>query len=101
MLRAIQIQNYALAASLALLVGWGIWQHGSLTERSAWRESVAILEAERRTQAARIIGQAQQIARLQAERDEIARGLEHEAREDPDADRVAIPADSVRRINSR
>lgn len=101
MLKAIQTQNYALAAGLALLVGWGIWQHGRFTERGEWLERVAMLQAERRTQAARIIGQAEQIARLQAERDEIARGLEHEAREDPGADRVAVPVDSVRRINSR
>jgi len=101
MLMLIRLQNYALAVAAVALIGWGIWQHGKATERAVWRERVAQVQAERNAQAARIIGQAEQIARLQAERDEITRGLEDEARADPDADRVAIPVDSVRRINGR
>jgi hypothetical protein len=101
MLFAVRLQNYALGVALIALIGWGTWQHGRATERAAWQQRVAVLTAERNAHAARIIGQAEQIARLQAEREEIARGLEDEARQDPGAGRVAIPVDSVRRINRR
>jgi cytochrome oxidase assembly protein ShyY1 len=96
-----RLQIAAAMIAAVAVIGWGTWQHGRATERAAWQARVAALTAERNIQAARIIGQAEQIARLQAERDEIARGLENEARQDPDAGRVAIPADSVRRINRR
>lgn len=76
---------------------------GAATERAAWESSVS---EERRRQAA-INDRASESAlheqaRLRAERDELARQLEdlaHAADQDPDRDRISLPARGVRRID--
>lgn len=64
-------------------------------------QRIAVIEAARRVDAARIAGQAEELQRLQDERDQLAKELEDAARADPHADTPALGLDSVQRLNLR
>lgn len=94
-----------LAAIAAPLILGGVWLHGDSNgagrERAAHEARTAALVAARAADARRVMVLAEKLAEVQAERDEAAKELENAARADPDAGRIALPAGSVRRIDSR
>lgn len=86
--------SLALAVGLALF-GLG-WQQGRAHETGR----TARAQAELRQAQARIVGLAEAQAAARAERDRLRQELDDAARRDPDADRLCLSADSVRRLGA-
>lgn len=93
------LYSLGLAALLAAL-GWAYFLGRSHEERAHVREMMDLQNAylEERERADEL-----ERARLliQAERDRLARDLEHAATTDPDASRVSLPARVMRRLGQR
>ncbi|MBC7156579.1 MAG: hypothetical protein H5U20_03580 [Rhodobacteraceae bacterium] len=94
-----RVGRYAAALALLAALAGGVWWHGRLHERGLWQAERAALIADRREAAARIIGMADRLAATEAARDDLAATLQEAANADAEADRVALPARSVRRID--
>lgn len=91
----------ATLIALALTLLSAGWLQGRAEERALWQARVAALTAERSRAAARIAGLTEALAQERASRAALARSLEDQADADDDADRVALPARSLRRIDAR
>jgi hypothetical protein len=88
------------ASAALVLLGGAYWQGWSdRGTREAARQTALL--AERRADAARIMGLTEALERARSERDQLARELEDAALADDSAGRLALPADSVRRIDRR
>ncbi|PZQ99938.1 MAG: hypothetical protein DI533_04730 [Cereibacter sphaeroides] len=90
----------ALCAALVAAFAFG-WRQGAQNEEA---RQAALLEAAR----GKAFENAERLSRVEAdrlaaqkERDALSRELEEAAYADPDADRPALSADSVQRINRR
>ena len=97
------LYGWLLAVFLASLgASYGIGRsHGAETANARHALAQAASEAaERRAAGIQLIIEAERLA-LQAEAEAEARRLEDAAKNDPDADRIAIGSDSVSRINSQ
>ena len=94
----------ALLAGLVATVAGGVWWHGyrAGVSADAARHAAATRELNDRLRRAEEARRAATEAFLRERREaaELERRLSDEAREDPDADRRALGADSVRRIDS-
>jgi signal transduction histidine kinase len=90
----------ALLAALAL-AGWQGYRLGESV--SEGRHAAALVQAQRDAQRASDLASRKEAERLamKAERDRLAQDLEDLANADADADRRAIGADSVSRLNRR
>ena len=92
---------------IATLAGIGLalfgagWLQGQSAEREAWTARAAALTAERDRAAARVAGLSQALDQARAERARLAAQLEDQADADDDADRPALPARSLRRLDAR
>lgn len=91
----------ALAAALLAAAFWAGWQQGSASERRTWQARVTQLQSERARAAAQVAGLTEALQAAGAERAALARKLEDLADADDDADTVALPARSLRRLDSR
>lgn len=94
-----QIAAVALAVLAAshTAVFWQGWRQRGAVEAAR----AAQIMAERRVQAARIMGLAEALAAEQAARAALAAEMEEAARADPDADRPALGLGSVQRLSRR
>jgi hypothetical protein len=90
----------ALCAALVAPFGFG-WRMGA--QNAEARHSAALAAAQARAFAAAEVASRKEAERLalEMERDALARDLEAAAYADPDRDRPALGADSVRRLNAR
>lgn len=96
--------NPWLISALLASIGLAGWQGYRMGEAAAeGRHAVALLEAQQDALRAADLASRKEAERLllQAERDRLARDLEDLANADSDADRRAIGADSVSRLNRR
>ncbi|MCW1932596.1 hypothetical protein [Pararhodobacter zhoushanensis] len=84
-----------LLASWGGAVGYGYHWRGNVE-----RDRVARAQADLREAQARIIGLAEAQAAAALERDRLQQELDDAAANDPDADRMCLGADSVRRLGS-
>jgi len=91
----------ALAVALAVALFATGWWQGAATARAAAEARAAALLAERDRAAARIAGLTEALARERAARAALSRHLEDAADADDDADRVSLPARSLRRLDAR
>jgi len=91
----------ALAAAAGALALGGVYGKGWSDRGAHETARQAAILAERRIDAARIIGLTEALARRTAERDNLAKELENAALVDDDAGRVALPARSLQRIDRR
>ena len=95
----INLRLIGLGAIVAAIVGaYGLGRHHEA-------QSIAVDMArlrEKQIEAAELASrkEAERLA-IQSERDSLAQQLEDAARSDPDAGRMSLSADSVRRINQR
>jgi hypothetical protein len=91
-----------LALGVALVAAFGLgWRRGAQITQGRWEAALVAAHRKAFENAERLSrAEAERLA-LQAERDTLARTLEEAAYADPDADRPALGADSVRRINRR
>jgi signal transduction histidine kinase len=96
--------NPWLISALLVLIGLAGWQGYRMGEAAAeGRHAMQLLEAQRSAQRAADLASRKEAERLalQSERDRLARDLEDLANADSDADRPAIGAGSVSRLNQR
>ena len=105
MFGVIRWQAYLTGAAALIALVAGIWRHGWNTGRTGanarWEASTTALRRERALLAARVAGQAEVLARISEEGNELAEQLEREAHEDDIADRPAFGPDAVMRLNRR
>ncbi len=94
----------AVVAALGASHGWAFWKGGDV------REAAIVADQAKQTAKinARLFELGEQLSRAAAELDAaraakkiVERRLEDEARNDPGAGRIALPAASVRRLESR
>ena len=99
------IERYALIAALALMWSAAVWAFGYDTGRSGEKArnlaAVAALEDRLQVTASEARRAAHRVIAAEEEARRLAMEAEHEARNDPDADRPAIGPDSVSRIFRR
>lgn len=95
------MQRLALSLALALALLAGAWWHGHQRATGIWRDRVAAVTRERDLAAAHIEGLAEALEIERRRRAQLADDLERLADADDDADRVSLPARSVRRLNLR
>lgn len=93
--------SFLLAAGACLSLLGLAYLKGWVDRGTEEAHRIAVITAERRMDAARIMGQAEALQRLQEERDRLEKELENEARADPAANTPSLGADSVRRLNLR
>ena len=97
--RLVPMRMLALVAALLASHG-AAWWHGYDTRRDADAARVASALAAQRIATARVIGLAEAQAATAAERDRLREDLDHAAIADPDAGRVCLGADSLRRLGA-
>lgn len=91
--------NRWVAGALVLaLTHGGAWWHGYDTRRDADAARVQEAQVAQWVAQARVIGLAEAQAQAVLERDRLRVELDNAARIDPDADRMCLGADSVRRL---
>ena len=86
---------------LALLASHGgVYWYGWHARGQREADRVAIAQAAQRQAQARLLGLAEAQAAAEMERDRLRQELDDAARNDPDADRICLGADSVRRLGA-
>lgn len=94
------LQRWALTAGTVAALCGACWWHGWSTRGSVEADRVAVAQAALRQAQARVAGLAEAQAAASAERDALRQELDHAAIADPDAGRICLGADSVRRLGA-
>ena len=95
---ALLTNRWAALALVFVTSHAGAWWHGYDTRRDSDAARVASAQVAEQVLRARVIGMAETQAAVAAERDRLREDLDNAAIADPDADRVCLGADSVRRL---